>query len=78
MDDRGTLIGEFKSVHDGMGRFDLQPAAGRRYRALLDKPVAQTVEIPAARASGCVLRAVDSERMTIAAFCSEWCTWSEQ
>ncbi|HEX2689585.1 MAG TPA: MG2 domain-containing protein, partial [Kofleriaceae bacterium] len=31
VDDRGQLVAEFTSIHDGMGRFELEPAAGRRY-----------------------------------------------
>ncbi len=71
VDDHGQTVAEFASVHDGMGRFDLVPSEGRSYRVELVKPVAQKIDVPAAKATGCVLRAVDAENITIAAFCSE-------
>ncbi|MDB4956835.1 MAG: A-macroglobulin complement component, partial [Myxococcales bacterium] len=38
LDDRDRLVAEFSSVHDGMGRFELQPESGRRYRVAITKP----------------------------------------
>jgi hypothetical protein len=71
VDDRGQTVAELASVHDGMGRFDFTPAEGRSYRVELSKPVAQKIDIPAAKPGGCVLRAVDSETIAVAAFCTD-------
>jgi len=61
VDDRGKTVATFASVHDGMGRFDLTPEAGRRYHVEITKPanITTRADVPAAKADGCVLRAVD-------------------
>ncbi len=61
VDDRGKTAATFTSVHDGMGRFDLAPEAGRRYHVEVTKPanITTRVDLPVAKATGCVLRAVD-------------------
>ena len=63
VDDRGQLVGEFSSIHDGMGRFELTPAADRRYRIQITKPagIVTIADVPAARPDGCVLRSVDQK-----------------
>ncbi len=62
-DDRGTLVGDFKSLHGGMARFSLTPAKDRSYNVKLTRPkgasAGKTFAIPAAKASGCTLRSVD-------------------
>lgn len=60
VDDRGQIVASFSSVHDGMGRFELIPAADRRYHVEITRPVGivTRVDVPAARSDGCVLRAV--------------------
>ena len=61
VDDRGQRVASFSSLHDGMGRFELMPAAGRRYHVEITRPVGivTTAAVPAPRGDGCVLRAVD-------------------
>jgi hypothetical protein len=75
VDDRGAEIASFKSLHDGMARFDVTPAAGRAYRVEITRPagIARTFEIPAAKRSGCVLRTLDGSEgeLELAAWCSE-------
>lgn len=60
VDDRGTTVGELRSVHDGLGRFELQPATDRRYHVEVTRPagIKQTFELPAAKSGGCALRAL--------------------
>jgi alpha-2-macroglobulin-like protein len=78
VDDRGQVVAELTSIHDGMGRFELQPAANRRYRVEVTRPanIVTRVELPAARPDGCVLRSVDQrgdqrgiDTLRIAAIC---------
>jgi hypothetical protein len=60
LDDRGQIITSFRSIHDGMGRFELVPDHARRYHVEITRPVGivTLADVPAARADGCVLRAV--------------------
>jgi alpha-2-macroglobulin-like protein len=74
LDDRGQVVAEFTSIHDGMGRFELVPAANRRYRVEITRPanIVTRVELPVARPDGCVLRSADprgTETLRIAAIC---------
>jgi hypothetical protein len=77
IDDRGQLVAGFASLHDGMGRFELTPAADRRYHLEITRPagIVSKVEVPPARPDGCVLRSVDPagpatpETLRIAAIC---------
>jgi hypothetical protein len=73
VDDRGEPVATFTSVHDGMARFDITPQAGRSYRVEITRPagIAQTFVLPAAKASGCVLRALDEGALDVAAVCSD-------
>jgi hypothetical protein len=68
-DDRGEVVAELRSVHDGLGRFDLTPSKGRTYRVELAKPAGITArfDVPAAKPSGCVLRGVDAPAPVAAA-----------
>jgi len=61
VDDRGQRVASFSSLHDGMGRFELVPAADRRYHVEITRPagIVTTADVPAPRADGCVLRAID-------------------
>ena len=74
IDDRGQEVAEFRSIHDGMGRFELQPAADRRYHLEITRPanIVTKVDVPAVRPDGCVLRSVDqrgAELLRVAAIC---------
>jgi hypothetical protein len=74
IDDRGQEVAEFRSIHDGMGRFELQPAADRRYHLEITRPanIVTRIDVPAARPDGCVLRSVDqrgAEALRVAAIC---------
>lgn len=75
IDDRGATVAEFRSVHDGLGRFELTPATDRRYTVHVTKPagITSTFTVPAGKPGGCVLRAVDPTEPTlvrIAAVCN--------
>jgi hypothetical protein len=75
VDDRGAVVGEFDSVHDGLGRFELTPSADRSYKVQITKPasIVDTFDVPAARAGGCVLRSVNGASpggVRVAATCS--------
>jgi hypothetical protein len=61
LDDRGVEVARFRSLHHGLGRFELTPARGRSYAAVLDAPagITQKVPLPAAKAAGCTLTALD-------------------
>jgi hypothetical protein len=61
VDDRGQAIADLRSVHDGMGRFELLPATDRKYHVEITKPagIAARFPIPAAKPGGCVIRSVD-------------------
>jgi hypothetical protein len=69
LDDRGAVIAQLASIHDGMGKFDLQPAAERRYHVAITRPanITTTVDLPAAVAEGCVLRATDQTKPDVVA-----------
>jgi len=61
VDDKGQVVTELRSIHDGMGRFELTPEAGRTYHLEITKPVNIVTQaaVPAAKPDGCVLRSVD-------------------
>jgi hypothetical protein len=73
IDDRGQIVADVRSLHDGMGRFELVPAADRRYHVEVTRPVGivTRVDVPAARPDGCVLRAVagKADMLRAAAIC---------
>ena len=75
VDDRGQVVGEFTTIHDGLGRFELTPATDRSYHVEITRPagIAQTFPVPAAQAGGCVLRAmpeVKPDILRVAATCT--------
>jgi alpha-2-macroglobulin-like protein len=63
VDDRGQIVAQFTSLHDGMGRFELVPAADRKYHLEITQPanIVTRVDVPAARPDGCVLRSIDQK-----------------
>jgi hypothetical protein len=74
VDDRGRLITELASIHDGMGRFELTPEPGRRYHVEVTRPagIVTQAELPAARPDGCVLRSIAQrgpDTLRVAAIC---------
>ena len=73
VDDRGQRVAEFRSVHDGMGKFELTPAADRKYHLEVTKPanIITRADVPAAKSDGCVLRALDQkpDTLRVAAIC---------
>jgi hypothetical protein len=75
VDDRGKIVGELASLHSGLGRFELQPAADRSYHVEITRPagIAQKFALPAAKPAGCVLRSVadrSPDAMRIAVLCT--------
>ena len=75
VDDKGQTVADFKSVHDGMGRFELTPQPDRKYRVEITKPAGITAkyDLPAAKAGGCVVRSVDQTNpatLRVAAVCN--------
>jgi hypothetical protein len=62
VDEEGREVAPFESLHDGFGRFEFTPEAGRRYRARLSRPAgleSAPFPLPAAKPAGCVLRTFD-------------------
>lgn len=61
VDDRGGVVALLRSHHDGMGRFELEPRAGRTYHVEITRPagIAQRYELPRAKQGGCAMQAVD-------------------
>ncbi|MBD2714260.1 TonB-dependent receptor plug domain-containing protein [Microvirga sp. STR05] len=57
-DDQGVVVSQLRSQHLGMGRFELQPTAGRRYTAKVRYPSGQeaTYELPAVQPAGLTLQ----------------------
>jgi uncharacterized protein YfaS (alpha-2-macroglobulin family) len=74
VDDRGQVVTTFSSIHDGLGRFELEPSADRTYHVEITKPagITQNFEVPAAKSGGCVVRSVDDapHKLRVAALCS--------
>ncbi len=75
VDDKGQVVAELRSVHDGMGRFELQPATDRSYHVEIVKPAGITAKfaLPAAKPGGCVVRSVDqhaANTLRVAAICN--------
>ena len=74
VDDRGRQVASFSSIHDGMGRFELEPAPGSRYHLEITRPanIVTRADVPAAKPDGCVLRSVEARAadvLRIAAIC---------
>jgi TonB-dependent SusC/RagA subfamily outer membrane receptor len=57
-DETGKQVAQFSSQHLGMGRFQLQPEAGKRYTAIVRQPDGQRIrhELPAALPTGFTMR----------------------
>ena len=57
VDDKGKQIAIFKSIHDGMGYFSLQPLAGEKYKAVWKdkKGMQHETPLPEAKNTGLVL-----------------------
>jgi hypothetical protein len=75
VDDRGQAVADFRSIHDGMGRFELAPATDRKYHVEITRPagIAGRFEVPAAKPGGCVIRSVDQRgagALRVAAICN--------
>lgn len=75
VDDRGQVVAELRSTHDGMGRFELTPQPDRRYRVEVTKPagIETKVALPAGKPGGCVIRSVDqraTNTLRVAAVCN--------
>ncbi len=77
IDDTGATVALVRSYHDGMGRFDLVPDPRRSYKLAITRPtgIARTFPLPAAKASGCTLQAVDDfvsarPEVRVAVWCS--------
>ena len=75
VDDRGQVVSEFSSIHDGLGRFDLKPATDRSYHVEITKPagITQKFDVPSAKPGGCVLRSVaekSADTLQVAATCT--------
>ncbi|HTM21495.1 MAG TPA: MG2 domain-containing protein [Kofleriaceae bacterium] len=78
IDDRGDVVAVFRTVHDGLGRFEVVPQPGRSYRAEITRPtgIVGSYPLPAAHADGCSLQAIDdpgSARadVRVAVWCSQ-------
>ena len=56
----GRTVAEFRTEHEGRGRFELRPEAGKRYRLKVQEPagVTSTYMLPEVQESGALLRAV--------------------
>ena len=75
LDDRGELVAKVRSIHDGMGSFELQPQADRSYHLEIDKPAGITAkfDVPAAKDGGCELRSVPgggADHLRVAVTCT--------
>jgi hypothetical protein len=75
VDDRGQAVADLRSIHDGMGRFELLPATDRKYHVEITRPAGITsrFDLPAAKPGGCVLRSVDQRgagTLRVAAVCN--------
>jgi hypothetical protein len=75
VDDRGRTVAQLTSLHDGMGRFELQPSSDRTYHVEITKPVGITsrFDVPAGKSGGCVIRSMDQrsqDTLRVAAICT--------
>ncbi|MBI4510742.1 MAG: hypothetical protein HY698_13995 [Deltaproteobacteria bacterium] len=81
VDDQGAEVATFKSLHDGMGRFELPPVPGRKLHVEITKPegIARKFDLPPAREKGCVIRAIDDFESKLDEIrLATWCTDSHQ
>jgi alpha-2-macroglobulin-like protein len=78
VDEQGREVATFSSLHNGMGRFELMPQAGKSYMVQITRPagIDHQVPVPAARDAGCALMAIDDaagqrDDVRAAVWCSE-------
>lgn len=78
VDSTGRQVSQFASLHNGMGHFELTPAADQAYFVEVTRPVGieQRIPVPAAKASGCSMMAVDDpgnqrDDVRVAVWCAE-------
>jgi len=66
-DDRHVVIGSFRSVHDGMGKFLLRPETNRSYIASVHFPDGseQQITLPAAKPFGITLKVLEQTEKNI-------------
>ena len=59
VDDQGKQVAEFRSEHEGRGRFSMTPVSGRTYKAVIAKPsgIAKPVALPEVADDGISLTA---------------------
>lgn len=62
---KGAVVANFNSVHDGMGRFDLEPQPNTTYYAEWtdEKGKSYKTDLPAARPAGALLQLIGSEKL---------------
>jgi hypothetical protein len=77
VDERGKTIAKFSSLHDGLGRFAIQPARQRSYHVEITRPtgIAEKFPLPVARGEGCTMQAIDdfdskADEARVAIWCS--------
>ncbi|MES2829841.1 MAG: hypothetical protein V4687_16910 [Bacteroidota bacterium] len=54
----GTAVGQFKTLHNGMGSFEFTPKAGEEYTAKLEQPSGSgtSYKVPLAKSTGTVMK----------------------
>jgi len=59
LDSKGNKVAEFRSAHEGRGRFELTPKAGEKYELAITEPagIKSRYALPESKASGVVLSA---------------------
>lgn len=62
---KGAEVASFSSVHDGMGKFELEPAANTTYYAEWkdEKGKSYKTDLPAVKPSGALLQMIGSEKL---------------
>lgn len=73
VDDKGVELGSFRTLHDGLARFELTPRRGRTYAVHLSGSA--PAPLPAAQPEGCVLKTYDDPDTEVAAIrAGVWCS----
>jgi uncharacterized protein YfaS (alpha-2-macroglobulin family) len=62
VDDAGEEVAEFRSEHEGRGRFAFAPQAGKKYELRITEPsgIATTYPLPEVKASGAVISSAEN------------------
>lgn len=62
---KGAVVASFNSVHDGMGKFELEPEANTTYYAEWkdEKGKSYKTDLPAARPNGALLQMIGSDKL---------------